>query len=122
MTPEQFVKQFGWSTETFRAARETNFCCAYCNHFFFDNVDSWTQFNVDHLRPGRVGERDERLENKVAACWTCNKLKSTFDPGMAAPNRTKLELIAAAKEYIAEVRRRRTTKVDAMREAIQRLT
>lgn len=121
MSPEQFVKQFGWSTETFQAARESQFKCAYCGHSFFESVDAWTQFNVDHLRPGVPGDRDERVENKVVACWTCNKLKSNFDPGVVLPNGTKTDLIAAAKIFIEEARAKRCIKVDAMRQAVQKL-
>lgn len=121
MSPEQFVKQFGWSTETFQAARESSFKCVYCGHSFFESVDAWTQFNVDHLRPGVSGDRDERVDNKVAACWTCNKLKSTFDPGLATPNGTKEDLIATARVFIQEARDKRAIKVDAMREAAKLL-
>jgi 5-methylcytosine-specific restriction endonuclease McrA len=122
VNPEQFVKQFAWSMETFRAARETDFRCSYCGHFFFDSVDSWTQFNVDHLRPGAAGDRDERVENKVAACWTCNKLKSNFDPGKERPTATKLELVEIAREHILKARERRTVKVSAMRQAVAALS
>src|SRR3989338_8346718 len=117
MTPEQFVKQFRWSLETFQVAREAQFRCVYCGHSFFDSVDAWTQFNVDHLRPGSAGERDERAENKVAACWTCNKLKSNFDPGEGVAEANRDDLIGIAKEFIEKARQVRNAKVVAMREA-----
>ncbi len=121
MSPEQFVKNFNWSMETFLVARETKFQCAYCNLFFFKDIDSWTQFNVDHLRPRKDGDRDERIENKVAACWTCNKLKSNFDPGSDNCVISKLELIERAKSYIIDVQNRRSVKVGAMRNAVNQL-
>ncbi|MFC7460828.1 HNH endonuclease [Hydrogenophaga defluvii] len=121
MSPEQFMKNFNWSMETFLVARKTKFQCAYCNLFFFKDIDSWTQFNVDHLRPRKDGVRDERIANKVAACWTCNKLKSNFDPGGDDCIVSKLELIERAKSYIIEVRNRRSEKVVAMRNAMNQL-
>jgi len=121
MSPEQFVKQFNWSAETFTVARRSNFRCVYCDHFFFKDVESWTQFNVDHLRPGTSGDRDERSENKVAACWTCNRLKSSFDPGIQHPEATQQELIEIAKVHVNEVRAKRLAKVHAMRAAISEL-
>jgi hypothetical protein len=121
MSPEQFVKQFNWSAETLSVARRSDFCCVYCGHFFFKDVASWIQFNVDHLRPGASGDRDERVQNKVAACWPCNKLKSTFDPGRENPDATLEELIEIAKRHIDDVRTKRAEKVDAMREAMKHL-
>jgi 5-methylcytosine-specific restriction endonuclease McrA len=121
MTPEQFIRKFNWSTETLTVARRSNFRCVYCNHFFFQDVASWIQFNVDHLRPGSSGDRDERIENKVAACWPCNKLKSTFDPGNGNPEAPLQDLIEIAKRHIDEVRAKRREKVDGMREAIRNL-
>lgn len=121
MTPEQFVKEFHWSLETLRVARDASFHCVYCNHYFFDSVDAWTQFNVDHLRPGRAGERDERIENKVAACWTCNKLKSNFDPGSNESEPSRDRLISNATKFIDEARKQRTLKVKAMKDASAKL-
>jgi 5-methylcytosine-specific restriction endonuclease McrA len=121
MTSDEFVKEFCWSLETLQIAREAKFSCVYCRHYFFKSVDAWTQFNVDHLRPGSNGERDERIENKVVACWTCNKLKSNFDPGKDNEHATRSELIKIAEKFIREVRERRSNKVKAMKEASAKL-
>ena len=122
MTSHDFCKKFRWSLETLQVARETNFRCIYCGHSFFASVDAWTQFNVDHLRPGSPGKRDERPENKVAACWTCNKLKSNFDPGKDNENATRAQLIEIAKNFILGVRKRRGERVEAMKKASTMLT
>jgi 5-methylcytosine-specific restriction endonuclease McrA len=120
MTPEAFAKQFCWSAETLQVAMEAKFRCVYCGHKFFESVDAWTQFNVDHLRPGsNKTERDERIENKVAACWTCNKIKASFDPGAEEVGASRERLIAIAKRYIEEARLRRGEKVTAMKSASQ---
>jgi len=117
LTPEQFVQEFNWSLETFEIALEARFQCVYCGHKFFESVDSWTQFNVDHLRPGSRGDRDERPENKVVACWTCNKIKASFDPGADNPNATKTELIRIAGSFIKQARLKRKQKVEKMQMA-----
>lgn len=115
MTSEEFIKKFGWSAETYTAAAESNFRCVYCGLYFFASVDTWTQFNKDHINPGEgKGHRDESVANLAAACWTCNKYKGVFNPAKVNPLGTKQELIAIAGAYIREVRDRRAIKVEQM--------
>lgn len=96
MTPEEFTKKFNWSLETLELARATRFRCVYCNKHFFESLESWISFNVEHIRP-RAKTHDESPENKSVACWVCNKLKGSFDPGEKNPAATREELIEIAR-------------------------
>jgi len=62
--------------------RDKGFCCFYCR-----NSLSLTRFVYDHLNDNR---KDNRIENVVHACYTCNnKKKYNFDMQLLA--KQKLE-------------------------------
>jgi 5-methylcytosine-specific restriction endonuclease McrA len=45
--------------------------CEYCGLPFFDSPLNYKQFQVDHIVPRKKGG-GENIENKAAACRTCN--------------------------------------------------
>lgn len=54
-----FIRNHKWSKETLDLALETEFKCAYCGKYFFEDVDSYYQLNVEHIIPRKHGGTEE---------------------------------------------------------------
>lgn len=73
--------------ERWLLAAETGFACAYCQVIFGSvarrprHEAVIVRMEVDHIRPLVLTQRENDLENCVAACQICNSLKqdSVFD-------------------------------------------
>lgn len=111
------TEKYGWSHQTLSLAIETKFCCAYCDVFLLESVDTYYQFNVDHIVPSSRGGSDDP-SNLTIACRTCNYLKRTYNPiEHLAPGATRAELIAEARRRVQAERAEKSKKVRAEKEA-----
>lgn len=109
----------GWSAETIKLAEKTGFRCEYCGKDFFQSVDDYYSFEVEHIIPR--GRFEEKPENLTIACSTCNFLKRRWDPrSVAGDASTRDELIAAARIHVAEKRKQKEEKVSRERELAKR--
>lgn len=84
---------------------EFDFKCAYCGKEMFDSVDSYKEWQTDHIIPASKGGADA-LTNYALSCRTCNFIKGTWNPALHIdkPVSTKAELIELASKYIASKR------------------
>jgi 5-methylcytosine-specific restriction endonuclease McrA len=79
-----------------------HFRCEYCGLDFLASAVNHTLLHWDHIIP-KSKKPDNSVNNRAAACWTCNKLKGKFDPRTTAgKNASRSELIEAAKKKIAQ--------------------
>lgn len=60
--------------------KKCHYTCAYCG-FDGRSFENWRQLSIDHIRPVKGG-RDDRPENLIVACHSCNSITSrmTFQP------------------------------------------
>lgn len=76
--------------------------CQYCGFDGKNDFGRWRHLEVDHLIPKAKGGGDSD-ENKVTSCQRCNTIKGSYDPRNEAMNKSKEELIMAARKYIIEI-------------------
>ena len=108
---DKFVTQHKWSESTLMLAAETKFHCAYCDSYFFESIEHYYAFTVEHIVPPKHGGTND-LQNLTVACRTCNILKRTWNPyNYAPPNASRNELVAAARKYVLERREIKRKKV-----------
>ena len=53
--------------------------CVYCGRDMLSDFDSWMSLEIDHLIPVSKGG-DDSLDNRVATCHVCNRLKGQSVP------------------------------------------
>ena len=108
---EALTNNYGWSLRTLNLAIETKFCCSYCDKFLLESVDTYYDFNVDHIVPASKGGTDD-VSNLTIACRTCNYLKRSSNPAeRLSPAAIKNELIAEARKQVQEARTEKSSKI-----------
>jgi 5-methylcytosine-specific restriction endonuclease McrA len=103
---DEFMNTGHWGPIETQLGIEFNFCCAYCDKKMFESVDSYKEWQTDHIIPSSKGGID-RIENYALSCRTCNFIKSAWNPAehLGGLNVTKLNLINVSKNYIMEKRK-----------------
>ena len=80
--------------------------CEYCSLDLLGSPEAFNLWCKDHIVPLRHKGEPVDLEsfnNLAVACMLCNSAKSDWDPReKAGPGATRLQLIAAAKEYLSK--------------------
>ena len=69
-------KPLSWYRETYI---KDGYRCVYCGRDMLDDFESWMSLEIDHIIPKSKGGGDS-IDNLVASCNVCNRLKSTFVP------------------------------------------
>ena len=73
--------------------------CVYCGRDLLVDFESFMLSQEDHLVPtARLGPDD--LENRVVACYVCNKLKGVFVPNIPLTPSNRTMYINAIRDYI----------------------
>jgi len=116
---DDFMATGHWGPIETTLGIEFNFCCAYCDKEMFKSVDSYKEWQTDHIIPSSKGGEDT-IENYALSCRTCNFIKSTWNPSehLGELKINKLNLIAVSKEYIIEKREQTQVEIDLYNQII----
>lgn len=103
-----------WGEQDAELGLEADFSCQYCGKDLFESVDSYKEWQTDHLIPVSSGGEDSK-DNYVICCRTCNFIKGRWNPLLEFSNATptRSEQIEAARGYIHSKRRKNS---DLLRE------
>lgn len=84
---------------------EADFKCQYCGKGLLDTVDSYKEWQTDHLIPASAGGKDEK-DNYVICCRTCNFIKGRWNPACehSVSKPTRSQLIQSARKHIEQKR------------------
>lgn len=73
--------------------------CVYCGRDLLVDFESFMLTQEDHLIPSaRLGPDD--FENRVIACYVCNKLKGAFVPDVPLTSSNRTQYINSIRDYI----------------------
>ena len=100
---------------------EFGFKCAYCDKDMFESVDSYKEWQTDHIIPSSKGGADE-LRNYALSCRTCNFIKSTWNPKdhVVVEKYRKADLIAISREYITNKRAETQKEIELYKKLIKK--
>ena len=91
-----------------RALKKAGYRCTYCGKDLLETLDGFFSVTTDHVMPREVGGNGGDA-NRVAACVTCNKLKS---------NAVYLDLETARRD-LAQKRAKALCELAALRAAVR---
>ncbi|EPI8558718.1 HNH endonuclease [Vibrio fluvialis] len=101
---DQLMATGQWGDREIKLGIEFDFKCAYCDKDMFESVDSYKEWQTDHLVPFSKSN-DDTYENCVLSCRTCNFIKGTWNPEQnQAEPLSRIELIGRARKYVFEKR------------------
>ena len=95
----------GWGHRAATISIRAGFRCEYCDKDILGSVDSYYEFNEEHIVPISAGGLDE-ISNMALSCRTCNfSLKNKWNPEtVCGPEASRREKILAVREYVARKR------------------
>jgi CRISPR/Cas system Type II protein with McrA/HNH and RuvC-like nuclease domain len=73
--------------------------CVFCGRDLLVDFESWMLSQEDHLVPSSKLGLDE-LENRVIACYVCNKLKAAYVPDFPLTETNRTKYINAIRDHI----------------------
>jgi 5-methylcytosine-specific restriction endonuclease McrA len=77
--------------------------CVYCGRDILESYDTFSESELDHLKPKSRGGPDDDPWNRVTSCGVCNNLKGAYDPspGGLVTEETFEKCVDDAKAHIA---------------------
>lgn len=118
---ERLKNQLGWAEWIIDVAVRAEFRCEYCDKNLIASVDSYREWQHDHIIPKRVrSENQDDIDNLALSCRLCNvNFKGKWDPSHdLSDGASREELIQAARKYVANKRTRTMKEVVRVRDAV----
>ncbi len=108
-----------WGPMGIECGIRAGFRCEYCDRDLLASLDDYKAWAQDHIVPAKLGGQ-HTLDNMAVACHPCNSAyKKAWDPRtMAGVAATREELIAAARDFVAEKRRAEREVLAQVREVV----
>jgi 5-methylcytosine-specific restriction endonuclease McrA len=115
-TRSLLVSSHRFGAEMVDIAERARFKCEYCSADLLRSVDDYEwNWEREHVVPTSMGGPDE-LANWALSCRACNQLKGAWDPrDPAGSSASRVELVAAARARVQELRAERQRELAAVR-------
>lgn len=120
---DQLIATGQWGDREIKLGIEFGLKCAYCKKDMFESVDSYKEWQTDHLIPYSKSN-DDSYDNCVLSCRTCNFIKGTWNPAEEnhANSLSRIELIERARKYIFEKRALTQSQINKYKRITQKLS
>ncbi|GAB6091720.1 HNH endonuclease [Spirochaeta dissipatitropha] len=101
----ELLKTGKWGERDILVGIRAKFHCEYCGKYLLDSVESYKEWNIDHIIPKNAGGKDSD-ENLALSCRTCNvSLKSRVNLFDEKTKLSRDEKILVIKKYVSEKRK-----------------
>lgn len=101
----ELMKTGKWGERDILVGIRAKFHCEYCGKYLLESVESYKEWNIDHIIPKIAGGKDTD-ENLALSCRTCNvSLKSRVNLFDEKTKLSREEKVSIIKDYVTEKRK-----------------
>lgn len=107
-----------WGDRSAKIGLRAKFRCEYCGKYLLENIESYKEWQEDHIIPLSKGGKDE-IDNIALSCRFCNMvLKKKWNPNEDEKKLTRQQLIMRVIKHLEEVKKIENDKLEIFRSII----